>query len=395
MLNDRLEALKDYPFARLRELLAGATPPAGLTPITMSIGEPSHPFPGFVGEILAKHLLEYGKYPPILGTPEYRQAAVNWLGRRYKLPAGLLDAEKDVVALSGTKEGLFMIAQAVVPSRKAGAVPLVAMPDPFYQVYAGGGVLAGAELLLLPARRENNFMPDYTALTPTQLDRLAAFYLCTPSNPQGTVADLDYMTGLLALARKHDFVLILDECYAEIYSGKPPSGGLEAAMRLDGRLDNLVVFHSLSKRSSVPGMRIGFVAGDPKVIAAFGRVRNYGGATIPFPILHAGTALWNEDTHAEANRGLYQKKFAMAERLLGNRLGFYKPAGGFFLWLDVGDSETAARRLYEEAAITTLPGAYLAKSDDGTIGRPYLRVALVNDLATTEEALTRIRDTLG
>ncbi len=395
MLNDRLNGLGDYPFQRLRDLIGGLKTPAGIAPIVMSIGEPQHAYPDMVADILHRHRDLYGKYPPINGTPEYRQAATAWLNRRYNLPLGMLDADRNLIPVAGTKEGLYLIAQAVVPSRKNGQAPLALLPDPFYPVYAGAAAMAGAEAYLMPARRENGFLPDFDSLSPSVLERTAIAYLCSPANPQGTVADIDYWMRLIALARKYDFTVVADECYAEIYAETPPAGALEAAARLGGGLDNLVCFHSLSKRSSVPGLRIGFVAGDARIIAAFTKLRSYGGTQIPLPILHAATALWQDEAHVAENRGLYQKKFALAERILGNRLGFFKPPGGFFLWLDAGDSEAATKKLYEKANVTVLPGAYLAKADDGTIGKPYLRVALVHDLPTTEEGLTRIRDVLG
>jgi len=398
MLNPRLDLLSDYPFQRLRDLLAGTAPNPDLKPITMSIGEPQHAYPSLVAETLAANAHLYGKYPPANGPLELRQAAVDWLNRRYGLPAGMVDAERNVIALSGTREGLYMLASVAVPPEKRGKRPLVLMPNPFYQVYAGAAVTAGADPLYVPALPERNFLPDFHALPADVLARTALVYVCSPANPQGAVADLDYLERLIELAREHDFLLAIDECYAEIYSDRPPPGGLEACRRMGGNLSNVIVFHSLSKRSSVPGLRSGFCAGDPRAIAAFGKLRAYSSAPSPLPVSAAAAALWRDEAHAVANRLLYQEKFALAERILGNRFGFYKPAGGFFLWLDVGDGEAAARELHARAAITALPGLYLTRADApdaDRAGRPYLRVALVNDLGTTAEALARIADTLG
>jgi succinyldiaminopimelate transaminase len=397
MLNQRLDLLKDYPFQRLRDLIADVSPPAGLTPIAMSLGEPQHLYPDLLGQVLQQNQHLYGKYPPLAGTEEFRRAAADWLQRRYRLPAGMIEAERHVLPLSGTREGLFMIALATVPERKAGRQPVVLMPNPFYQCYAAAAVAAGAEPLYVPALAAWRFMPDFAGMPEATLARTALVYLCSPANPQGTVADAEYLAHLIKLARAHDFVLVLDECYAEIYNDAPPIGGLEVCAGLGGSLKNVLVFHSLSKRSSVPGLRSGFCAGDPDLIAAFLKLRSFAGAGIPLPLQAAAAALWREETHVTANRELYREKFRIAESIIGNRFGFYKPPGGFFLWLDVGDGEKAARELYRRAAVTVLPGRYLAKEDgDGAAaGRPYIRVALVNDAATTREALERLRDTLG
>lgn len=399
MLNPRLQGLKDYPFQRLRNLLDSHKTPSNLKPINLSIGEPQHPFPAFVGELLQAKAGDLGQYPPLNGTAEFRAAVVAWLNRRYRLPAGMIDGERHVLPLAGTREGLFMLALAVVPESKAGLRPVVAMPDPFYQCYAGAAAAAGAEAVFLPATAENNFLPELDALDRPTLERMALFYLCTPANPQGTVADLDYLCRAIDLARRYDFVLAVDECYAEIYDEVAPPGGLEACAR-SRDLKNVVVFHSLSKRSSVPGLRSGFCAGDGDILAAFSRLRSYGAAGTPLPVFAAATALWRDEAHVDANRARYREKFNIAQSVIGNRYGFYRPAGGFYLWLDVGDGEAAAEALWRKAALRTLPGRYLSReNDDGGGARPgtafpYLRIALVPDAATTREAMERVRDTL-
>ena len=397
MLNQRLEQLKDYPFQRLRELVASLEAPKGLEPIVMSIGEPQHPYPDFVGEVLQANRHLYGKYPPVAGTDELRQAIADWLTRRYRLPAGMVTAERHVLPMSGTREGLFMFALVAVPERKNGQQPAVAMPNPFYQCYVGAAASAGAESIFVPALAKNRFLPDFAGLPKPLLSRLSLVYLCSPANPQGTVADIAYLHQLIGLARAHDFVVVVDECYTEIYDRNPPPGALEACALLDGSLRNVVVFHSLSKRSSVPGLRSGFCAGDPELIGAFSKLRGYGAAGMPLPLQAASAALWRDEAHVEANRALYREKFDIAESIIGNRFGFYRPPGGFFLWLDVGDGEAAARKLYKEAAVTTLPGGYLTRDGEhgAEAGRPYLRVAMVNDAASTRTAMERIRDTLG
>ena len=396
MLNPRLEALSDYAFRRLALLLEGIEPAAG-APIDLSIGQPMHPVPDLLCETLHAHDHLGGRYPPVNGTPEFRAAAAAWLTRRYHLPPATLDPERHVLPCVGTKEALFMIAQAVVPERKAGRTPAVLMPNPFYNVYLGAAALAGAEPVLLAVSARTGHLPALDELAPELLERTAALYLCSPANPQGAAADLDYFRRAIELARRYDFALIVDECYAEIYTRAPPVGALEAAVALDGRLDNVLVFHSLSKRSSAAGLRSGFVAGDAVLLAAFARLRSYGAAVQPLPILAAATALWQDERHVVASRAMYQAKFDLADRCLAGLFNYVRPDGGFFLWLEVGDGEAVTRRLWAEAAVKVLPGAYLGRPDAGghNPGIPAIRVALVHDLATTEAALSRLVERLA
>ena len=284
-----------------------------------------------------------------------------------------------------------------MPDAKAGARPAILLPNPLYNVYLGAAVMAGAEPVLLTASAETGYLPDLDRLSPALLARTVAFYLCSPSNPQGAAASLDYLCRALELARRHDFLLIADECYAELYTREPPPGALQAAMRLGQSLDHLVVCHSLSKRSSAAGLRSGFVAGDPAVMAGFARLRSYAAAVQPLPVAAAAAALWRDEAHVEANRALYRKKFDLAEERLGGRFGFYRPDGGFFLWLTVADGEAVARRLWTEAAIKVLPGAYLGRPDarGDNPGDGAIRVAMVHDLETTDAALRRIAATVN
>jgi aspartate/methionine/tyrosine aminotransferase len=397
MLNPRLEALSDYAFRRLALLLDGTEPAPGRAPIDLSIGQPMHPVPQLLSETLHAHDHLWGRYPPVNGTSEFREAAADWLARRYHLPHGALDPERHLLPCVGTKEALFMIAQAVVPERKAGRTPAVLLPNPFYNVYLGAAAIAGAEPVLLPVSAATGHLPALDALTPELLERTAAFYLCSPANPQGAAADLGYLQRAVELARHYDFALIVDECYAEIYTRAPPVGALEAAFALDGRLDQVLVFHSLSKRSSAAGLRSGFVAGDPALLAAFARLRSYGAAVQPLPILAAASALWRDEQHVIANRALYQAKFDLADRCLAGRFDYVRPDGGFFLWLEVGEGEAATRRLWTEAAIKVLPGAYLGRPDGSgrNPGGGAIRVALVHDLETTEAALSRLVEGLA
>lgn len=393
MINDRLDRLSDYPFTRLASLLAGVTPRTNAEPVVMSVGEPQHAPPPVIAETIARHADQWGKYPPLNGTPEFRAAVADWLTRRYDLPTGLVNPDRSVLPLAGTREGLFLAGLLAVPDRVNGQMPAVLLPNPFYPVYEGAGLLAHAEPVFLDAARETGFLPDLDALTPDLLDRTALFYLCTPANPQGAVASADYLRRAITLARRHGFVLVVDECYAEIYDREPPVGALQAAASMDGgALDNLLIFHSLSKRSSAAGLRSGFVAGDPKLVQAFQRLRSYAIAGTPTPALHAATALWRDEAHVEENRTRYRAKLDVAEAALGGRFGFYRPAGGFFLWLDVGDGERACRKLWQEGAIRTLPGGYLTRPDAAGVNRgvPYLRVALVHDEPVVADACARI-----
>jgi N-succinyldiaminopimelate aminotransferase len=365
-------------------------------PILMSLGEPQHQPPPLLAETLAAHAHEWNKYPPMAGTPELRQAFCDWLTRRYRLSGGALDPARHVLSVAGTKEGLYLLASLVVPRRKAGRRPVVLLPNPYYLVYNGAATMAGADAVFLDATAANGFLPDLAAIPRATLERTALFYLCSPANPQGTVADIEYLKEAIGLARHYDFVLAVDECYAEIYDLIPPPGALAACAALGEGFGRVVVFHSLSKRSSAAGLRSGFVAGDPDLIAPFAHLRDYGGCQLPLPVQAASAALWRDEGHVEENRARYRRKFDIAEAALAGRYGFYRPQGGFFLWLDVEDGEAAALRLWREAAVRVLPGGYTARAADGRSnpGARYIRIAVVHDEATLDAAFARIRRVL-
>lgn len=392
-LDARLDGLPDYPFARLAKLLGA---PARPDSIVMSIGEPQHRPPAMVAEVLAANAALWGKYPPANGSAELRRAVTEWAGRRYGLPEGMIDPEKAVLPVAGTREALYLIAQTVCGDRQ-GQPPLVLLPNPFYQVYAGAAVMAGAHPVFVPGADGPASQPDYSTLPPDLLDRTALAYLCSPANPQGMVADAALLERQVRTARRHGFVLAADECYSEIWDSAPPPGVLATCAALGEGMANVLMFNSLSKRSSVPGLRSGVVVGDETVIHAFSRLRSYGGAATPLPIAAAAAALWRDEAHVVESNDLYRAKLDVAERILSGRFGFYRPAGGFFLWLDVGDGEAAAVKLWREGNIRVLPGAYLAAEDseEGNPGSRFIRVALVHDLATTEAALTRLAEILG
>jgi aspartate/methionine/tyrosine aminotransferase len=300
--------------------------------------------------------------------------------------------------VSGTREALFHIALSAVPELAPGEEkPVVLMPNPFYHVYAGAAAAAGAEPYFLNATEENGFFPDIAAIPPAILGRTALAYVCSPANPQGSVAPLSYLTQWLKLARAHDFVLASDECYSEIYRGTPPHGALEAARDLGGSLDNLIIFHSLSKRSSGAGLRSGFVAGEARLIQRQAQLINFGGVATPFPILAAATELWQDEAHVEDYRAKYIENFNAAQDALGGIFGEVRAEGGFFLWLDVGDGEAAAKALWAEAAIKVLPGGYMARPDAQGFnpGQRYIRVALVLEPAEMSAALKRMAPVLA
>lgn len=392
MLNPRLEGLADYPFDRLRALLDGIQPPADLMQHWLSVGEPRHAPPPMVAEALLHHADGWGRYPPVEGTADFRLAVCDWLSRRYRLPVGLIDPDRHVLPVAGTREALFLVAQVVLGDAGRDGPPIVVMPNPFYQVYYGAAVMAGAQPLYLPATAETGFLPDIAAVPAPARSRIRLIYLCSPANPQGVALDRDALVRWVTLARELDALLIVDECYAEIYDKVAPAGALEACAALGDGVANVLVFHSLSKRSSVPGLRSGFVAGDARAIAAFRRLRSFGGAAQPLPVLAASAALWRDEAHVAANRALYRCKIDTAEALLGGRFGFYRPPGGFFLWLDVGDGEMTARRLWAQAGVRVLPGAYLSKAGGrlGDPGRRYVRIALIESPPATEDALRRV-----
>jgi aspartate/methionine/tyrosine aminotransferase len=390
------------PFLRLGALLAdvppGRSPAPGGAPLLLSVGEPRSAPPDFVAEVIAGSAAGWGCYPPARGAGDYERAAAAWAVRRYGLgegaaaAGGVLDPAVALVPVPGSREGLFFATLATVPMAGGAATPLVLVPSPGYHVYASAAVAAGAEPLLVPATAENGFVPDYAGLGADILERTALAFLCSPSNPQGAVAGLEQLCELLALARRHRFVLVLDECYAEIYTGAPPPGGLQAAQALGGDTEGLLVFHSLSKRSSAPGLRCGFAAGDPRLIDALDGMLRAGGAGVAQPVLAAGARLWRDEAHVAPNRARYRENFAIAERVLGRRFAWRQPAGGFFMWLDVGDGEAAARALWAEAGIRVMPGGYMSRDDlpGGNPGARYVRIALVDGPELTEAALVRL-----
>jgi N-succinyldiaminopimelate aminotransferase len=376
------------PFVRLTELLSDITPRQPT--INLSVGEPQHPIPPFVGPVLQAHLADFGRYPGNKGTNRFCDAAAAWLNRRYALPRPV-DPTHEVLVLSGTREGLFLAALAAKRHVKPRARPAILLPNPFYAVYAAGAVAADCEPVYLAASAENGFLPDLNGIDEELLARTVALYLASPSNPQGAVANADYLARLVALARRHGFMLFSDECYSEIYSRVAPTGMLQAA---GADFSKVVVFHSLSKRSSLPGLRIGFAAGDAAFLAKFLDLRAVAAPQVPVPAQEVAVTAYGDETHVEDNRRLYSAKFDLADQIIGGRFNYKRPEGGFFLWLDVsahGD-EAATRALWRDAGVRVVPGSYLARvgADGVNPGAGYLRVAMVQDRETTAEALHRM-----
>jgi aspartate/methionine/tyrosine aminotransferase len=397
-----------HPFTRLARLLAGIEPPAGIEPLILSIGEPQGTPPAFVAEVLARNAADWGRYPPAHGTQDFRRAVQAWLQLRYRLPDDLLDPDRHIMPVAGSREALYMLAQNAV-ARSTKARPLVLLPNPFYHVYAGAIAASGAEPHFLPATRANGFMPSLEAIDRDVLERTALAFVCSPSNPQGAIAPRAYLEDWIRLARAHNFTVVFDECYSEIWRNAIPSGALEAVATMGTDLDNVVVVHSLSKRSGAPGLRSGFIAGDAALIARQMQLVNYGGVAVPLPILAASAALWRDELHVEANRARYDAIFAAAEQPLAGRFGYKTPPGAFFAWLQVGlepgDDEAAAKALWAKAGIKVLPGSYMGRdgaaganpndgSDGHNPGAGYIRVALVHEPAVVADAMTRLADVL-
>jgi N-succinyldiaminopimelate aminotransferase len=390
-MNPRLSALQPYAFERLRALLQGVTPNAGLRPINLSIGEPKHPTPALIRNALTDALDGLAVYPATAGTPALREAIAGWLGRRYALPA--LDPATEVLPVNGSREALFAFAQAVIDPGRSDCK--VVCPNPFYQIYEGAAILAGATPVYLNADESSGFRVRYDGLPDSAWHGVQLVYACSPANPSGSVMRLDDWKLLFELSERHGFAIASDECYSELYfdEANPPLGALQAAHRLgrDGYA-GLVVFSSLSKRSNAPGMRSGFVAGDAKLLRDFLLYRTYHGSAMSLAVQHASIAAWNDEAHVRENRRLYAEKFHAVLPLIAAPLSTYMPEGGFYLWIRTPmDDCDFARRLQQEYNVLVLPGSYLARdAQGGNPGRSRVRIALVAPVAECVEAVERI-----
>ncbi|MCP1676143.1 N-succinyldiaminopimelate aminotransferase [Natronocella acetinitrilica] len=392
-MNPDLQRLQPYPFERLRSLFQGVQPPTDLKAISLGIGEPRHATPSQVVDALTGAVDGLSRYPATKGQPALRQAIANWAQRRFSLPTGSLDPDEQLLPVSGTREALFAIAQTVVD--RSGK-PLVGMPNPFYQIYEGAALLAGAEPLFLNCAADTDYLPDPDTISAADWDRCQLLYLCSPGNPSGAVMPPALQHRFIELAQKHDFVIAADECYSELYppGATPPRGFLQTALET-GLSDfrRLLVFHSLSKRSNAPGLRSGFVAGDAELIRAFLLYRTYHGCALPEQTQTASIAAWEDEQHVVDNREAYQQKFDAVLGILEGCLEVRRPVAGFYLWprTPLDDTEFA-RRLYAEHHVTVLPGSYLSRQTDvGNPGAGHVRMALVASLDDCVEAARRIK----
>jgi len=384
---ERFSDLPEYAFPRLRGLLDAHA--AGGDVVHMTIGEPLHDFPDWVLEIIARHNHEFRKYPPNAGTPELLSAIAAWIKRRFGV---VLEAATEISVVNGTREGLYNAAMALCPETKDGQVPIVLTPNPFYQVYAVAALSVGAEPVYVAATAETGFMPDYAGLPEDVLSRTAIAYVCSPSNPQGAVASVEYWRELIGLAEKYDFQIFADECYSEIYRDTPPIGALEVARDMAIDPERVLIFHSLSKRSNLPGLRSGFVAGGPKSIARIKKLRDFSGAPLPLPLQRVAEKVWADEIHVEKNRDLYREKFDIADEIFGDVEGYLSPKAGIFLWLPVADGEAAALKVWQQTGVRVLPGAYLSRDADGkNPGHGYIRVAMVAPKTEIRHGLTRLK----
>jgi N-succinyldiaminopimelate aminotransferase len=393
-VNPHLAQLQPYPFEKLRQLFAGITPNPQLREIKLSIGEPQHATPVFIKEALTAGLGGLANYPTTLGNASLRQAIAAWMERRYGLSG--IDIETQIIPVNGSREALFAFAQTVIDPSK-GYVPLVVSPNPFYQIYEGAAYLAGAEPRFLNTLPENNFAFDFNTLSEAEWQRVQLFYVCSPGNPTGKVLNLDDWKQLFALSDKYGFVIASDECYSEIFfdEAKPPLGGMQAAKQLGRGFERLVMFSSLSKRSNVPGMRSGFVAGDATVLKNYLLYRTYHGSAMSPAVQAASAAAWNDEAHVRENRRQYAEKFAAVTPMLADVLGATLPDASFYLWARTPQRMTDtefAQRLLADYNVVVVPGSYLAREARGVNpGAGFVRIALVAPLADCVEAADRIR----
>ncbi len=383
------------PFTRLRRLLDGVAPGHD-KPIEMTVGDPKEAMPGFVIDRMVEAKQLMSTYPAIRGSEDLRRAIGQWIERRYNLE-GQIEALREVHPLNGSREGLFYAMLPALGRKRVVGKPVVLLPNPFYHTYLGSTLAMNAEPVFLNATDETGHLPDLDALAKETevLERTVAFYLCSPANPQGAVASASYVRRALALARQYDFMLFFDECYSEIYTGEAPTGGLQIAAQSPEKFKNIVVFNSLSKRSNLPGLRSGFIAGDGQFIETLAEVRNLVAPQMPGPVQHASIAVWGEEQHVASIRQAYRAKFDICDELLKGRMGYRRPAGGFFLWLDMshlGGGVDATVTLWQRCGVKVVPGAYLSQADRNGVnpGERYVRVALVHPAATIREALERV-----
>ncbi|NOS87553.1 MAG: succinyldiaminopimelate transaminase [Methylococcaceae bacterium] len=396
-MTPHLKNLHAYPFERLAQLKAGVVPPSDKSAIVLSIGEPAHATPPFISAALQAHSAGLSKYPTTKGIPELRQAIAAWLATRYQIPEDNLDAETQILPVSGTREALFSFAQCVLD---ASAKPIVIMPNPFYQIYEGAALLAGAEPYFLATPEANGYLPDFDSVPTDVWQRCQLLYICSPGNPCGAIISSARHEQLIRLAEQYDFVIASDECYSELYDdeSQPPVGLLQSAYNM-GNTDfkRCVVFHSLSKRSNAPGLRSGFVAGDAEILQAYFQYRTYQGCALPVPTQYASITAWQDEQHVVENRRLYREKFAAVIDILKDTADIQKPPAGFYIWLKTPIADTDfAQQLFAQENVTVLPGSFLSRDFHGqNPGQNHVRIALVAPLSDCVAAAVRIKHFLN
>ncbi len=385
---ERFSNLPEYAFPRLRTLLDHHQP--GGDVIHMTIGAPMHDFPAWVTDVIMENAAGFQGYPPNEGSAALRGAITDWIKRRYGVA---MDPDANVMALNGTREGLYNAAMALCPEEKNGQKPVILCPNPFYQVYMVASTSIGAEPVFVPATAATGHLPDYAGLPEDVLNRTVAAYICSPANPQGAVVSRDYWAELIRLAEKYDFRIFADECYSEIYRDEAPTGVLTVAQELGADPERITLFNSLSKRSNVAGLRSGLIAGGSETIKRVKQLRNYAGAPLPLPLQAAAAKLWADEAHVAENRALYQEKYAIADQVFSGLQGYMPPEAGFFLWLPVDNGEETALKLWQETGVRVLPGAYLSQGDPGqNPGEQFIRVALVAPKTELQRGLITLRD---
>ncbi len=385
---ERFSNLPEYAFPRLRALLDHHQPGGDI--VHMTIGEPKHDFPSWVTDVIMENAAGFQGYPPNEGSPALRNAIAGWVNRRYGVS---MDADANVMALNGTREGLYNAAMALCPEQKNGQQPVILCPNPFYQVYMVASISVGAQPYFVPATAATGHLPDYAGLPEEVLNRTAVAYICSPANPQGAVASRDYWAELIQLAEKYDFRIFADECYSEIYRNEAPVGALTVAQELGADPERVTLFNSLSKRSNLAGLRSGLIAGGPETISRVKLLRSYAGAPLPVPLQAAAAKVWADEMHVQENRALYQEKYTIADEVFAGVQGYMPPEAGFFLWLPVESGEATALKLWQETGVRVLPGAYLSQGDPGqNPGEQFIRVAMVAPKTEMKRGLITLRD---
>ncbi len=390
MYPERFSHLPEYAFPRLRALLDGHK---FVGPqFNMTIGEPQHLYPLWIKDVLLDHLDGFNRYPANDGIEKLQISIVDWFYKRFGVT---LSSDKNILPLNGTREGLYNVSMALCPEKLSDRQPFVLIPNPFYQVYMISALSVNSEPLFISTDEQSGHLPDYFGLKAAILNRTSAAYICSPSNPQGAVATVDYLTALIELAEKYDFIIFADECYSEIYRYAPPPGLMQVSEKLGADPNRVVTFHSLSKRSNLPGLRSGFAASGEKNIKQMKQLKAYSGAPIPEPLQHVSASVWSDEEHVVKNRKIYEKKYKIADQIFDDFDGYFSPEAGFFLWINVGDGEKVALELWQNCGVRVLPGRYLAKDFNGqSPGDQFIRVAMVSELEETKRGLSKIREFL-